>query len=143
MKAKVSFSLSQDEDGYPPFTSESVWAIYRSDNVYMLDNIPLFAREATVGDIVEATEIEGVLWFKALITSSGNSLLRVQLMGRTDLDDVRARLAALGCNTEVFRRLIGVNVPPGTNLAIIRRYLDREASRGTLDYEEPILRVVE
>ena len=39
----VWFRLDQDEDGYPPVQTESVWAIPFGEGTYILDNVPFFA----------------------------------------------------------------------------------------------------
>ena len=48
------FQLSQDEDDYPPFDSEQLWAFPYSgaQQLWSLDNTPFFANQATLGDVV-------------------------------------------------------------------------------------------
>lgn len=65
---KVHFRLVQDEDGYPPVAVESVWAQPgMNSREYVLDNLPFFVREATLGDTVLVREEEGHCWFEAVV----------------------------------------------------------------------------
>lgn len=140
---KVHFRLVQDEDGYPPVAVETLWA-ERGANAgeYVIDNIPFFARDATIGDTVLVREEEGNHWFERLVRRSQNSLIRVVLFDETCLERVSAHLVAQGCLTEYLRdhSLLAVSIPVTVKLADVQRYLQVEASTGNIDYEEPILR---
>ncbi|HWO22056.1 MAG TPA: DUF4265 domain-containing protein [Kofleriaceae bacterium] len=140
---KVHFRLFQDEDGYPPATVESIWAQPTTKaGEYVLDNVPFFAREATIGDIVAVREEDGHLWFERLVHRSQNSLVRVVFFDRTAVERVNRQLSALECSTEYIEahNLLAVNIPNTVDLRDVQGYLQSEASAGTLDYEEPILR---
>jgi hypothetical protein len=141
-RVKIRFRLVQDEDEYPPFAVESVWAIKQPTGSYRIDNIPFFTRDATLGDTIAATEDEEGLWFSETIRPSTSSLLRVILFDDDRTDELCNRLVALGCTVESFRshHLVAVNVPPSTTLSPVQDYLRDQAREGWLDYEEPILR---
>jgi len=140
---KIYFRLPSDTDGYPPVSVESVWAKKAiGPNQYTLDNVPFFARTATEGDLVAASESEGRLWFDKIIEKSGNSLIRIVLFDVSRCSEVRKQLLDWGCCSEwsEAHNLIAVNVPPKTELAEVQRYLQEQSKHGYLDYEEPILR---
>lgn len=139
--AKIQFRVAQDAGGYPPVAAEGIWAT-KAPTGYTLDNIPFFAREATLGDTVSVTVEDGTLWFSAVLIRSGNSLLRVVLFDPCRVDEVRKGLSGLGCSTEWDQphKLVGVNVPYTSSLSAVQAYLQRESAQGWLDYEEPILR---
>jgi hypothetical protein len=140
---KIHFRLLPDTDGYPPVAVESVWAqASRDAGEYTLDNIPFFAREATVGDVVRAREEDGQLWFDGVARRSRNSLMRVVFLDRSSLDRVNAELIGLGCATEYAKshNILAVSIPDDVDLRAIQSYLDAEMQSGVLDYEEPILR---
>lgn len=63
-------------------------------------------------------------------------------MGRTQQNSVP--LNELGCSSERFEngiwRLIAVDVPPATDIEVVRKILDKGCVEGFWDYEEPILR---
>ncbi|MEW6431871.1 MAG: DUF4265 domain-containing protein [Myxococcota bacterium] len=141
--AKVHFQLVQDEDGYPPVSVESVWAqAGTEEGEYLLDNVPFFAREATLGDVVEVREEDGHLWFNKVVHRSQNSLVRVVFFDHGAVERVNERLMTFGCSTEYLKahHLLAVSIPRTVNLREVQAYLQAEAAAGILDYEEPILR---
>jgi hypothetical protein len=140
---KVHFRLVQDEDGYPPAAVESVWAQPTTKpGEYVLDNVPFFAREATIGDVVLVRDEDGHLWFDKVVRRSQNSLVRVVFFDRTCVERVNERLVSLGCSTEYItaHNLLAVSIPDTVSLRDVQGYLQSEAGSGILDYEEPILR---
>ena len=140
---KVHFRLEQDDDGYPPASVESLWATPGSRaEEYVLDNIPFFARDATIGDTIIVRREDDLQWFDALVQHSTNSLLRAIFFIEDQVERVSQRLIDLGCSVEYMKayKLLAINVPGDVKLASIQDYLGKEAAEGTLDYEEPILR---
>lgn len=140
---KLFFHLVQDDDGYPPFTVESVWASStdRPDE-YRVDDVPFFARKATIGDIVRATGKDGQLVFDRLVVAGTNSLIRVIAFDDAAIPSIRKGLANLGCSSEYMgaKSIIAVDVPETTDLAPVRAYLDAGEKADVLTYEEAILR---
>src|SRR5262249_43231195 len=136
-------ALERDEDGYPPVSAESVWAVPTGQPFeYRLDNVPFFARQATDHDVVLAKMEDGVLWFDRMVTPSGNSLLRVVFFRPDKVQEVREALKHLGCSTEWdgAHNLVSVSVPPDVKLEAVQAFLADRASAGHIDYEEAILR---
>jgi hypothetical protein len=135
---KIIFYVEQDEDDYPPFGVETVWASGSgSPGEYLIDNIPFFARQATLGDVVRANQSAAGLEFERVVTRSSNSLLRVIVYALEMAEQVRSRLIELGCSTEVFSgsRLIAVNVPAETSLKSVQDYLSDLEARDVATYE--------
>ena len=142
-KHKIQFELQQDEDGYPPSGVESVWAVHADKpGQYVIDNIPFFARQATLDDVVHAEPTANGLTFVRVVRPSQNSLIRVVVYAPDDIATVRSRLAELGCSTEAFssRKLVAVNIPREADLAAVQAYLADLEARDLGSYEEPILR---
>jgi hypothetical protein len=140
---KIHFHLAQDDDDYPPVSVESVWATPReAPQQFVLDNVPFFVREATLGDTVIASAGEGGYWFDKVVRRSDNSLIRVVFFDEAQRERIMRDLECLGCSTELLKAhaLIAVNVPPQASLAAVQKYLQQEATAQNLDYEEPILR---
>lgn len=140
---KLHFHLTPDEDGYPPVTVESLWAEPGSNQgEYVIDNVPFFARDATIGDTVLAREEDGQYWFHKLVSRSQNSLVRVVFFDQAFVDAIGKQLVDFGCAIEYLRphNLMAVSVPGNVDLATVQEYLQAETSAGTIDYEEPILR---
>jgi hypothetical protein len=141
MHNRIIFEIEQDEDGYPGVGAETVWATSVGENTYKIDNIPFFVRDATLGDIIEATEINGVLAFKHTLSRSGNSLIRVHYAAEVDPQSIRDELTNLGCSSEWHNhdRLIAINVPPNVPLAKVQAFLRQGFEQERFDYEEAIL----
>jgi hypothetical protein len=139
---KVLFKLQRDDEGYPPADVEGIWAEETADGELIIDNIPFFAREATLGDIVEVSQAGEEIFYASTRKRSGNSLLRVVFFEGHDPAKLRAELARLGCSTELshLQSLVAVNVPPEVKIEDVRALLNEGCSKGYWDYEEPILR---
>jgi hypothetical protein len=139
---KILFRLTQDEDGYPPFAVEGVWANELGNGMFIIDNIPFFARQAALEDAVEVENIDGELFYRQAHARSGNSLLRVILLGQSDGSQLRSALEGLGCSTELGyrKKLIAINVPPEVSLAQVKDLLDEGCNKESWDSEEPIIR---
>jgi hypothetical protein len=140
---KIHFRLVQDDDGYPPASVESLWAQPGANcREYVVDNVPFFACDATIGDAVLVSEEKGQRWFKSLVHPSRNSLIRVTFFVHASFEKVNKRLVELGCSTEYSKahNLLAISVPETVRLSEVQKYLQGEAATGTIDYEEPILR---
>jgi Domain of unknown function (DUF4265) len=140
---KIHFQLTQDEDGYPPVTVESAWAQSTDrEDAYTIDNVPFFTRDATLGDTVAVRREGENLWFREMVQSSENSLIRVVFFDKNSVEDVHAALVALGCDVEHMKELnlLAVSVPPSTKIEDVQSYLQSQTDSGRIDYEEAILR---
>jgi hypothetical protein len=140
---KVFFKLTPDEDGYPEVSAESVWAnATDTSDAYVVDNIPFFARAATVGDTISVKKEDGVFWFDKLIKSSGNSLIRIVFFDVEVMSHVDHELKSMGCTTEHLKEshLLAVNVPVDADASQVQVFLQSAADLGNIDFEEPILR---
>ncbi len=139
---KATFRLPEEEPGYPPANFESVWAIEIDTGDCVIDNIPFFTRQATLGDVVRVAWVEEEAFYEATVTPSQNSLVRVVMLNGSDTSPVRSDLKRLGCSTEQSHlpSLFSVNVPHDVSIRGVRAVLDDGFRNGSLDYEEPILR---
>lgn len=106
---------------------------------YELDNIPFFARQATLGDVVRATEPGERLMFDAVVSRSGSSLIRVVAYDDAHIAEIRAALVTLGCSTEAYssRSIIAVDVPPQASLRDVQRYLADLEERDVFKPDQP------
>jgi hypothetical protein len=140
-RARIFFKLEQDAEGYPPFAEESMWAKSVGNDTFELDNIPFYASEATLGDVVKVVRDDGILYFDSLVKESGNALVRIIFYHDDDVQKVRKELEELGCESELSHnpRYIAVNVPREVNYAIVRKVLDRGFNEDRWDYQEAIL----
>jgi len=136
---KVLFSLDQDEDGYPPVTSETLWARRTPEGLYELDNIPFYAQGVSWKDIVAAEpNTEGMLEFQRVAKPSGHSTIRIVASEKNEMTKVQQELERLGCSWEGSNQpsLISVDVPPEVDLQQIWNFLRTGLDEGRWDYED-------
>jgi hypothetical protein len=141
MHKRILFEIEKDEDGFPPVGAETVWAIDLGGNKFKIDNIPFFARDATLGDVVEAHETNGMLCYKQTVNRSGNSLIRIVYYPGTDPTILITELKELGCEAELdgHDHLIAVSVPPHVPLESVQSFLQQGSEQDRFGYEEAIL----
>jgi hypothetical protein len=137
-RVKVNFKLEQDEDGYPPFSWEGLWAESIDEGVYRIDNIPFYVKGISFGDAVYAENSSDGLVFTHIVERSKNSTIRVIVYS----EDMRAELFdfIIKCNCEyeggLRKMLLAINVPPDGALPLLMDFLNREHAAERLDYEE-------
>ena len=143
MHRKIVFDLKQDEDGYPPAATESLWArSTERDNQFTIENVPFFTREATLGDVVFVTEKDSTLYYHSTVHRSGNSLIRIICYEACNPLTLCKELEAMRCITEYIPsyRMIAVSVPADVRLDDVRAYLRTHFEQEFIDLEEAILR---
>jgi hypothetical protein len=140
---KIAFPLFKDADDYPPFDVEDVWATSTDSPLhFVIDNIPFFATQATLGDVVSVKDEAGRLVFEAVVSRSSSSLVRVIVFDMTQFDAIRGRLNELGCSTEAFtsRSIMAVDIPASVRLPLVQSYLRELTTAHIAECEEAILR---
>jgi hypothetical protein len=109
---------------------------------YQLDNIPFYALNYALDDIIEAKLIEGELFADSVVKESGNSTIHIVFFDSNIVEKSRAELKEMGCDSELsnIESLIAVNVPSNVNYNhIVKVYLDEKSEKGLLDYQEACL----
>jgi Domain of unknown function (DUF4265) len=139
---KVYVHLEVDDSGYPPVSSEFLWCIPTTQGSYIVDNIPFYAREISMGDEVTADVFEGLLAFRSVLKPSANSTIRVFVKQKEAQERIISRLHKFGCNTEAMEGtpLIAVSLPPDCHLQEALAFMDEEAGLGTVAIEESSVR---
>jgi hypothetical protein len=138
---KVVFELEKDEDDYPPADYEGLWAIPVGEGLFQIDNIPFFAQEIALGDVVSAIPEGGELRFQQVVRPSGHRTLRLIIYDKEQVPAVRKLLEERGCASEGSHipGLISVDVPPSVSLAMLRSLLDAGEAQERWGYEEACL----
>jgi hypothetical protein len=142
---KIIVPLEQDEDGYPPVGSERLWALHLGEGRYQLDNIPFFARDLALGDVVSAVPEEGaeegVLRYQQVLQPSGHSTFRILVHDESQVPEVCRLLEQLGCDIERSHlpRLAAIDIPPRVPLTAVRDALAPGVSQERWEYEEACL----
>lgn len=142
---KLIIPLEQDEDGYPPAGSERLWAFQVGEGRYKIDNIPFFARDLALGDIVSAIHEEGaeegVLRYQQVLQPSGHSTFRILIQDESEVPEVCRLLEQLGCGTERSHlpRLVAIDIPPSVSLEAVREALAPGCAQDRWEHEESCL----
>jgi len=136
---KVVFKLEQDEDGYPPASSEGLWAVERAQGEYQIDNVPFFVKGISNCDVVSvrlgtSEEVE----FDRVIRRGGHSTLRLIFFDKAAVESTREWLREQGCSSEQSHlpSLIAVDIPAAANFEEVQRYFNEGEAAGKWEYEE-------
>ena len=141
-KLKVLVRLEQDEDGYPPFAVEGLWASRHTSGALILDNIPFFARGVAPGDSLDVENQGSETWLKQVVSSGGASVFRIRAATEADLGRIREELLDLGLPSEVDSKLllVAVEVPINADIRPLLNYLVEGQESARFDFEEAALR---
>ena len=141
-RGKVVFRLAQDEFGYPPTDAEIVWAYKLSGGTYRIDNIPFYIRGISSDDEIAVDIKDDVVFFRELITPSGNSTFRLLVSDPEKSDQIRGDLGRLGCLVEFNKNvaLLAVEIPGALSIEPFLEYVMFAQQRDELDIEEGALR---
>lgn len=141
-RVRVVFQLDQN-DGWPPVTSERLWGIPLTDELVRIDNVPWFVRDLSLNDVVRTfTGARGVLQAAEKITWSGNCTVRIipyksgAMSG--NLQTILELFLPLGAHAEGIEQfgMVALNVPPSADLAAVKGLLIRGFEADWWDYEE-------
>lgn len=121
---KVLFHLDRDEDGYPPFSIEGLWCKKTSKDTYIVDNVPFYTYEISLGDEICIIEEDSEYHFQSVVKPSGNSTLRVHFNDER-IQEIRDKLFEMGCKVEIsnISSFISVNVPENVSLKGVEEFL--------------------
>lgn len=110
---KLFFELTQDEDDWPPYSTESVWVEEVEDGLLELKNIPFFATNVSLSDQVRFKAIDGARWFAGVVVASGNSTLRVFSFNAKKTAELTAWLKQHNCEWEYGfeKEYLTINIP--------------------------------
>jgi hypothetical protein len=142
--ASVVFVLEVDKDGWPPVSSERVWAFDLGDGLYRIDNPPWFISDLAVGDVVEASAPTPSSHpvFQRLVDRSDHITIRLicfregPLAG--NLQRVVDAFVPLGVYAEGVQqyRMVALDVPPTAPLREVFDRLSGGVGDGSWEYEE-------
>ena len=116
-----------------------MWTSRRADGTYEIENIPFYSYDVAVGDVVKAQDVDGELFYLERVRESGNSVIRMLIYDRQEMDSIRAELRALGCDSEGDGVVLAVNVPANEPYAPIFRFLTAGDRAKRWGFEEAVL----
>ncbi|MDQ0798247.1 DUF4265 domain-containing protein [Streptomyces sp. B1I3] len=120
---KVHFRMDIDEDGWPPESVESLWAVDLGDGTVQLDNTPWFVRGVASGDIIKVElDGDGVFWAGETVRPSQNCTIRLIVLkddgsaaARQSVLEIFHSLGTTGEGIERYR-MVALDVPPEADL---------------------------
>ncbi|MGW0185782.1 DUF4265 domain-containing protein [Streptomyces sp. NPDC003362] len=140
---KVHFRMEVDEDGWPPASVESLWALDLGDGTVRLDNTPWFVRGVASGDVVRVeVDDEGLRWAGETVQASENCTIRLIVLkdggsaaARQTVLETFHRLGTTGEGIEQFR-MVALDIPPEADIQRIRKLLEHGDEKGWWHWEE-------
>jgi hypothetical protein len=140
---KVHFRMEIGEDGWPPVSVESLWAVDLGDGMTRLDNTPWFVHGVASGDLIRVQpDDDGVLWAGETVQPSQNCTIRLIVLkdggsaaARQSVLEACHRLGATGEGIERFG-MVALNVPPQADLLKIRELLEHGEAQEWWQWEE-------
>ena len=79
---RILFPLEVDDEGWPPYGAETMWAKQTPEGYYQIDNSPWFAEKVALGDIVSVVwpQEGNIAQYERTISHSGNVSLSVIIL---------------------------------------------------------------
>lgn len=138
-RQKILFKLNKDEDGYPPFDYERIWAKRLTGDLWELDNVPFFVTDVSNRDTISIEKDEdGDLIFKKLEKSGGHSTIRIYFNDEKFIKEVREEIKKMGCSSEGsnIKSLVAIDIPKDCNISNIRDFLEKIQTQGIIDIDD-------
>lgn len=119
---------------------EIIWAIPEG-KYFKIDNIPFFAPNLALNDIIKTEVEDGLRYFDDLITPSGNSTIQIVFFKIDEIPRVIQKIEDLGCKWESMENkpYFAVDIPAIFDYSSIKFLLDHEMDTLVLDYKEACL----
>ncbi len=132
--------VNLDPSEWHGYATETVWAEQVSDNLYRIRNVPFYAKELSVEDIVIVEPREGNYYLKFVSKRSGHSTYRI-FLGENVLAEAFRKywqpLENIGCTYEKGQgRLFAVDIPPSTDIYKAYSLLEEGEKNNIWEFEE-------
>lgn len=140
---KLHFRMEVDEDGWPPASVESLWAVDLGDGTVRLDNTPWFVRGVASDDIIRVQlDDDGLWWAGETVRASDNCTIRLIVLkdggsaaARQSVLETFHKLGTTGEGIERFG-MVALDVPPTADLRRIRELLEHGEAKEWWHWEE-------
>lgn len=117
---------------------EAIW-VKPVGEYYQVDNIPFFAPNIAIDDIISVEEEDGFLHFEELISRSGHSTVQIVMLDVIEKDRIIKQIEIFMCPWEGFGQIIAIDIPPLFEYKKIKHFLQNELETQVLDYKEACL----
>lgn len=107
MKGAVKIKFRLNDPEHP--RAESVNATSVGRGRYRINNVPFYARDVSLGDIVSGKESDGELWYQKTLEKSGNGTMRLFSASGFEKGDARTVVDTLRERGFIFE-FLGVKI---------------------------------
>ncbi len=137
MKDKVIL-VYRDIEG--EIAQEIIW-VQKSNEYFKVDNIPFYAPNLALNDIISVEVDQGELYFDELIQASGHSTLQIVFFDDNCSDEVLKYLENFECSWEGMKNepYYSIDIPPHIDYSGIKSYLIEQRKVKILDFQEACL----
>ncbi|MFN6327846.1 MAG: DUF4265 domain-containing protein [Chitinophagales bacterium] len=137
MRKKVTIVYKDIEDN---IAEELVWCIKMDDN-YKVDNIPFYAPNLSLNDIISVENDKGILYLDDIIQESGHSTIQIIFLEPEESENVLKKLEEFGCSWEGMENIpyYAIDIPPQIDYIKVKDFLNLELSNNILDFKESCL----
>lgn len=131
-KVKITYKNNNQE-----LSEEIVW-VKKVKNLYRIDNIPFFAPNVALNDLIRVEIEDGEKYFDELIEPSGHSTIQTIFLLEERKNEVINKLESLGCNWEGLQnqKFISIDIPPKVDYEKVKKVLYDYFEAGILDFKE-------
>jgi hypothetical protein len=135
--SKILLTYKDDEGNYK---IESVWAT-KEGEFYRINNIPFFATNVALNDIVSVEKDGDALYFDKLIEPSGHNTIQMIIFEENEVMDIGRELEQFGCTWEGshIKSLIAIDIPKEISYNLVKQFLERGERDGRWSYKEACL----
>lgn len=138
--ARVKFDLDVD-DGYPPVSSELIYADILSDSRVKLANTPFFVEGVALGDVVECLKhTDDTFEYMSVIEESGNKSLSVIFIDSSIEESLYQRVKSMGhyCEYGEFPEysMLAISVENDRSINELVDLLSSMEDQGKISYAE-------
>lgn len=138
MRKKIVLTYKDIEGN---IAEETIWTIQLDNGNHKVDNIPFYAMNIALDDIVSVEIDDGIFYFNDLIEPSGHSTIQIIFFEKEKSKEILSDLEKFGCKWEGMNEqpYYAVDVPTDIDYGKIKTFLNKQLEKGILDYKESCL----
>ena len=139
----VKIVIETDEGAWHGKTAERLWASRVRDNLYQLENSPLYVYGLSYKDVVVARAFDkNQVLFESVAERGGHSTYRVvleKLDTKAEFQTYWSPIEKIGCTYESSRdpeNVFAIDVPPNVDADMVYSLLEEGENAGVWEFEE-------
>ena len=122
------------------FGTETLWC-QKVGRYWRVDNIPFYATNIALNDLIEIENEDKKYWFKDIIEESGHSVVQLKYNEDKTQTEIGSEFELFGCTWEGFKdqNFLAINIPAEVNYEGISNFLQEGFKNGRWSYNEACL----